>query len=155
MFRKNTAHRQASLFGVAARLPAGKLKKLRASWAYPFYQLTVAEGTITIKPSDQLDGSTLQSPDDIDATYRKKRNEAFRGQFATMLYAQAMAIAVNFGRIWRYLSDHPTALPLCRRLLRLFFYLPASIARNVHEKWGLQRKWQGETHSKQKQRKAA
>ena len=78
-----------------------------------------------------------------------------RGQFATMLYAQAMAIAINFGRIWRYLSDHPTELPLWRRFLLLFFYLPTYIARIVHEKWGLQRKWQGETHSKQKPPKAA
>lgn len=41
---------------------------------------TVVDGTIAVIPSEQLDGGTLQSPDDIDATYRKKRDAAFRGQ---------------------------------------------------------------------------
>jgi hypothetical protein len=41
---------------------------------------TVVDETITIKDSKELDGSTLQSPDDIDATYRKKRTEHYKGQ---------------------------------------------------------------------------
>ena len=41
---------------------------------------TVVDDKITIKASKELDGSTLQSPDDIDATYRKKRNDHYRGQ---------------------------------------------------------------------------
>ena len=41
---------------------------------------TVIEDKIEVKPSEQLNGSTLQSPDDIDATYRKKRDQHYRGQ---------------------------------------------------------------------------
>ena len=41
---------------------------------------TVVDEKITIKDSKELDGSTLQSPDDIDATYRKKRTEHYKGQ---------------------------------------------------------------------------
>ncbi len=41
---------------------------------------TVVDKKITIKDSKELDGSTLQSPDDIDATYRKKRTEHYKGQ---------------------------------------------------------------------------
>ena len=41
---------------------------------------TVVDDKIIIKASKELDGSTLQSPDDIDATYRKKRNDHYRGQ---------------------------------------------------------------------------
>jgi hypothetical protein len=41
---------------------------------------TVVDETITIRDSKELDGSTLQSPDDIDATYRKKRTEHYKGQ---------------------------------------------------------------------------
>ena len=41
---------------------------------------TVVDEKITIKDSKELDGSTLQSPDDIDATYRKKRSDHYKGQ---------------------------------------------------------------------------
>jgi len=41
---------------------------------------TVVGEKITLKDSKELDGSTLQSPDDIDATYRKKRTEHYKGQ---------------------------------------------------------------------------
>jgi len=41
---------------------------------------TIVNDKITVKASKELNGSTLQSPDDIDATYRKKRNEHYRGQ---------------------------------------------------------------------------
>ena len=41
---------------------------------------TVVDETITIRDSKELNGSTLQSPDDIDATYRKKRTEHYKGQ---------------------------------------------------------------------------
>ncbi|MBU4480538.1 hypothetical protein KKG48_03820 [Patescibacteria group bacterium] len=34
---------------------------------------TVVEDKVEVKPSGQLNGGTLQSPDDIDATYRKKQ----------------------------------------------------------------------------------
>ncbi len=41
---------------------------------------TIIDDKITVKASKELNGSTLQSPDDIDATYRKKRNCHYRGQ---------------------------------------------------------------------------
>jgi len=39
MFRKNTSHLQPSLFGIASQLPKAKLKKLKKSKEYDFYQL--------------------------------------------------------------------------------------------------------------------
>ena len=39
MFRKNTSHRQSSLFGIASQLPKTKLKKLKKSKEYEFYRL--------------------------------------------------------------------------------------------------------------------
>ena len=41
---------------------------------------TIVDEKINIKDSKELDGSTLQSPDDIDATYRKKRTDHYKGQ---------------------------------------------------------------------------
>jgi len=39
MFRKNTSHRQPSLFGIASQLSEAKLKKLKNSKEYDFYRL--------------------------------------------------------------------------------------------------------------------
>jgi hypothetical protein len=39
MFRKNTSHRQPSLFGIASQLSQAKLKKLKNSKEYDFYRL--------------------------------------------------------------------------------------------------------------------
>jgi hypothetical protein len=41
---------------------------------------TIIDDKITVKPGKELNGSTLQSPDDIDAAYRKKRDRHYRGQ---------------------------------------------------------------------------
>ena len=41
---------------------------------------TIVDEKITVKPGKELNGSTLQSPDDIDATYHKKRSEHYKGQ---------------------------------------------------------------------------
>ena len=41
---------------------------------------TIVDNKITVKPGKELNGSTLQSPDDIDATYRKKRDSHYKGQ---------------------------------------------------------------------------
>ena len=43
-------------------------------------QFCVVNDKITIKTSDQISSSTLQSPDDIDATYRNKNGKPSRGQ---------------------------------------------------------------------------
>jgi len=47
-----------------------------------------------------------------------------RGTFKTMLYAFSMGIAINLGRIWRYLSENPGAFALMRHL---YFYLPGML----------------------------
>lgn len=41
---------------------------------------TVISDKITVKASNELNSSCLQSPDDVDATYRVKRKEDYRGQ---------------------------------------------------------------------------
>jgi len=41
---------------------------------------TVVQDKVQVKPSKELKGNTLQSPDDIDATYRKKHGRHYRGQ---------------------------------------------------------------------------
>ena len=41
---------------------------------------TIVDNKIAVKPGKELNGSTLQSPDDIDATYRKKREKHYKGQ---------------------------------------------------------------------------
>jgi hypothetical protein len=41
---------------------------------------TVVEAQIEVKPSEELHSGCLQSPDDVDATYRKKRDQESRGQ---------------------------------------------------------------------------
>lgn len=41
---------------------------------------TVVEDKVEVKPNEQLTGGILQSPDDIDATYRKKNGRRYRGQ---------------------------------------------------------------------------
>ena len=42
------------------------------------------EGTVIIKTGKELSGSTLQSPDDTEATYRKKSGESARGYVANI-----------------------------------------------------------------------
>jgi len=39
-----------------------------------------------------------------------------RGLFKTMMYAHAMAISINFGRVWRHMSENPDILALMRLL---------------------------------------
>jgi hypothetical protein len=41
---------------------------------------TVIKDKVQVKPGEELNGAILQSPDDIDATYRKKNGPHFRGQ---------------------------------------------------------------------------
>ncbi len=44
----------------------------------------IEEGTISIKTGKELSGSTLQSPDDREATYRRKSGESARGYVANI-----------------------------------------------------------------------
>jgi len=39
-----------------------------------------------------------------------------RGSFKTMVYACTMGIAINFGRIWRYLAENPETFALFRQM---------------------------------------
>lgn len=41
---------------------------------------TVLDEKIEVKPNEELHSGMLQSPDDMEATYRKKREEEYRGQ---------------------------------------------------------------------------
>jgi hypothetical protein len=43
-------------------------------------QFTVVQQAVEIKPPDQIPSSSVQSPDDLDATYRKKNSKEFKGQ---------------------------------------------------------------------------
>ena len=43
MFRRNTAHRQPSLFGIESQLSPAKAKKLRNSWAGRFYEIVFSK----------------------------------------------------------------------------------------------------------------
>ncbi len=45
----------------------------------------IAENKIVLKPSSELTSSSLQSPDDIDATYRKKQNKEYHGQVVNVV----------------------------------------------------------------------
>lgn len=43
-------------------------------------QFTVVQGKVEIKPAEQCSSSSVQSPDDLDATYRNKNGKEMRGQ---------------------------------------------------------------------------
>ena len=47
-------------------------------------QYRIEEEKIDLKASAEMSGSTLQSPDDREATYRRKGNEAARGYIANI-----------------------------------------------------------------------
>jgi hypothetical protein len=50
-----------------------------------------------------------------------------RGLFRTMMYAHAMAISINFGRVWRYIAGNPEFFGLSNLL---FGILPCLFAGN-------------------------
>ncbi|MHC4195805.1 MAG: transposase [Planctomycetota bacterium] len=50
-----------------------------------------------------------------------------RGLFKTMVYAHAMAISINFGRIWRYMTENPAFCALANSLCGV---LPYFFAKN-------------------------
>jgi hypothetical protein len=45
-----------------------------------FEHFAVVDSKIEVKPKEELNSSCLQSPDDLDATYREKRGQSYRGQ---------------------------------------------------------------------------
>jgi transposase len=50
-----------------------------------------------------------------------------RGLLKTMVYAHAMAISINFGRVWRYMAENPDFFALSNLLCGI---LPCFFARN-------------------------
>jgi hypothetical protein len=47
-------------------------------------QFEIIEKKVTVRDPKEVGSSSLQSPDDLDATYRKKRNESYKGYVATV-----------------------------------------------------------------------
>ena len=45
---------------------------------------TMAGGKVEVKASEEISSGSLQSPDDVDATYRKKKGKASKGQSVTV-----------------------------------------------------------------------
>jgi len=56
---------------------------------------TVVEEKIEVRPSGELNSSCLQSPDDMDATYRKKRDQEYRGQSINVVETASKDNPVN------------------------------------------------------------
>ncbi|MDY6846282.1 MAG: hypothetical protein SVP52_04010 [Chloroflexota bacterium] len=46
--------------------------------------MTYVNPLCSSKPNDQLSASSLQSPDDLEATYRNKRGQGFQGYTANI-----------------------------------------------------------------------
>lgn len=55
-----------------------------------------------------------------------------RGLFRTMVYAYAMAVSINFGRIWRYMTENPEVLALIRAAFGIFRISFATVSRDRH-----------------------
>ena len=57
-----------------------------------------------------------------------------RGLFKTMVYAHAMAISINFGRVWRYMAENAEFFALSKLLCCIFPCLFARNSRNDRRK---------------------
>lgn len=64
--------------------------------------------------------------------FNHKGKLKIRGSFKTLVYACSMGIAINFGRIWRYLAENPDAFVLLRRFF--LFLLGICGCRNRSER---------------------
>jgi len=60
-------------------------------------------------------------------SFNHKGKLRVRGLFKTMVYAHAMAISINFGRVWRYMTENPDFFALSNLLCRI---LPCFFAKN-------------------------
>ena len=56
---------------------------------------TEVESKIHIKPTEELNSGCLQSPDDEDATFRKKRGESYRGQLINVTETSSPENEIN------------------------------------------------------------
>lgn len=128
MFRKNTTHLEPSLFGIESHIESlpPERRKLRSN-----VEATVKEFT---KPLNH------------------KGNLKVRGLFKTMLYAYSMAIAINFGRVYRHMARRPEYYGALS-LIRVFFFTVTGIfggyTRNGLQKDGIRCKFAlpGYSHS--------
>ncbi len=57
-----------------------------------------------------------------------------RGLFRTMVYAHAMAISINFGRVWRYIAENPDFFALLNLLRGILSSMFAIHSEKVHRK---------------------
>jgi len=53
-----------------------------------------------------------------------------RGRFKTMLYAYSMAISIDFGRVYRYVAEHPNFSALSRSVRAFLLGLLGGHIRN-------------------------
>lgn len=144
MFRENTSHLQSPLFGIAHQLPKANLDKLNQSKEHDFYLLVFCK--INEEDFSLLYSDTSSRPNapvntlvaSIILMYQNKKfTKPFnhkgklrvRGLFKMMVYAHAMAISINFGRVWRYLAENREFFVLSDCL---FGILPCFIAKNSH-----------------------
>jgi len=56
-----------------------------------------------------------------------------RGLFKTIIYAHAMAISINFGRVWRYMAENPDIFALRKLFFDLLRCLFSRIAGNKRD----------------------
>jgi hypothetical protein len=56
---------------------------------------TEVEEKINVRSSNELNSSCLQSPDDLDATFRVKRNEEYRGQSINIVETASLDNPIN------------------------------------------------------------
>jgi len=56
---------------------------------------TIVEEWVAVKPPEELSSGCLQSPDDKDVTYRKKRGEGYRGHIARAMETRNPANSVQ------------------------------------------------------------
>lgn len=56
---------------------------------------TTVEGKVEVKPNSELHSGCLQSPDDLDATYREKRGESYKGQSINVTETANQANPIN------------------------------------------------------------
>jgi len=134
MFRKNTSHLQQSLFGIASHLPEAKLKKLKKSKEYDFYRLVfckIDEEDFAVLYSDNSSRPNVEATvKEFTKSFNHKGKLKVRGLFKTMVYAHAMAISINFGRVWRYMAENPDFFALSNLLCGILPCLFTNHSRN-------------------------
>jgi hypothetical protein len=71
---------------------------------------------------------------EFSGAFNHKGKLRVRGLFKTMVYAYAMAVSINFGRIWRYIGENPEVFALIRLVFGVLCIFNVSAGRNGHSK---------------------